>query len=186
MDDFEAELKKIFLEEAEQGVAEAERYFLELDRNPGDRAVLEGLFRIAHNLKGSSGACGFRNLSLFTHELESLLFSLKSKGQPVNIATVNLLLRCNDFLLQTVLALKNNPEFKGDDDQLLGEIKKAIQRRVEVPEVATENSSSSFQESSLAQEFLPAEEATPAQEFLPAEEATPTQESLPAEEATPT
>ncbi len=132
MDDFEIELRAGFLEEASQGLADAEHCFLSLERTPDDPAILEQIFRIAHNLKGSAKAVGFDELGAFTHELESLLLKLKNREIPVQEATVDLLLRCNDHLLHFIATLKKDHTSSVDSDSLLVEIRQHINGEVKV------------------------------------------------------
>ena len=42
-------------------------------RRPGDAEVVRSIRRTVHTLKGDSAACGFRELSELTHELEDVL-----------------------------------------------------------------------------------------------------------------
>jgi two-component system chemotaxis sensor kinase CheA len=123
MDDLERELKAGFLEEASQLLENTEQCFLELESAPDDKTILEKIFRLAHNLKGSAKAVGFDHLGEFTHELESYLLKLKNGVIPVQAQSVSLLLRCNDAVVKTVLALKANFEAKIDYSSLLDEIR---------------------------------------------------------------
>ncbi|MGK5089362.1 Hpt domain-containing protein, partial [Bdellovibrionota bacterium FG-2] len=123
MDDLELQLKTIFLqEEAGPLISEAEHFFLSLEIHPEDQKILEQLFRIAHNIKGSSKAAGFAGLSEFTHQLESLLSKLKKGEIQVETGVVNLLLRCNDHLQLMVESLKTKMDAQTDSSQILHEI----------------------------------------------------------------
>src|SRR4051812_42796422 len=97
-DDLERELKAGFLEEATLMLSDAERCFLELERNPKDQATIEQIFRTAHNLKGSAKAVGFAGLGAFTHEFETFLLKCKSGQVPILPTTVSLLLKCTDHV----------------------------------------------------------------------------------------
>ena len=76
MDELEFELRKCFLEEAVASLEEAEQYFLNLESNPNDPIILDKIFRLAHNIKGTSRAVGYGEIAEFTHELEDLLLNL--------------------------------------------------------------------------------------------------------------
>ncbi|HAR41945.1 MAG TPA: hypothetical protein DCS07_04835 [Bdellovibrionales bacterium] len=110
MDDFEKELRCTFLDEAKDLIAGTEKCFLSLEAAKTDPTILESIFRLAHNLKGSAKAVGFTSLSEFTHKLESLLLKIKSKEFGIDSDVINLLLSCNDHLAKVVERLKNNPE----------------------------------------------------------------------------
>lgn len=122
MDSFELELKGSFLEEASQLLDDAEQYFLALEKSHDDRVVIESIFRLAHNFKGSSRAVGFGEMADFSHQMESLLLKIKQGELKVTTEVVNLLLRCNDHLRFTVNELKTNFDAKIDSTELLKEI----------------------------------------------------------------
>ena len=122
MDEFEEELKKGFLDEATQMIGDTEQCFLSLETSPDDRSILEKIFRLAHNLKGSAKAVGFDKLGAFAHELESYLLKLKDGSIAVQSTSVSLLLRCNDHLSQTVEGLKGDYNVTIDSTDLLNEI----------------------------------------------------------------
>ncbi|NUM89299.1 MAG: Hpt domain-containing protein, partial [Bdellovibrionales bacterium] len=110
MDDFERELKIGFLQEAEQLLGDTEQCFLNLEANPGDAAIIDRIFRLAHNLKGSSKAVGFDGIGEFAHEFESLLLKVKNGEISTSPGMVSLLLRCNDHIRAMVEGLKANLE----------------------------------------------------------------------------
>lgn len=126
VDDFERELKVGFLDEAEVALSDVEQSFLSLESNPNDETTLDKIFRLAHNLKGSSKAVGFDDMGAFTHEFESLLLKVKNKVVPATSAVINLLLRCNDHLVQWVQNLKKDLAYQADCNALLEEVQKAI------------------------------------------------------------
>jgi two-component system chemotaxis sensor kinase CheA len=122
MDDFENELRLGFLEEARELLSNAEQCFLNLEKAKDDPQVIEEIFRLAHNIKGSAGAVGFQDLKEFTHKLESLLLRLKNKEIQIDKAMVSLLLKCNDHLCQSIDRLRQNPEADCTNPVLLREL----------------------------------------------------------------
>lgn len=119
MDSFEKELKFSFLQEAMQLLAESESYFLEFEKKPQDESILEQIFRLAHNLKGSAGAVGFGELSQFTHEMETFLLKIKKREINPETSTVTLLLECNDHLKTWVHLLSGDFDVKLDSSALI-------------------------------------------------------------------
>lgn len=57
--------------------AEIEGQIARLKKQPGDRAVLDTLFRACHNLKGDAGLCGFALAGVIVHNIENLLSRLR-------------------------------------------------------------------------------------------------------------
>ncbi|MBX3020873.1 MAG: chemotaxis protein CheA [Bdellovibrionales bacterium] len=126
VDDFELEIKNEFLLEAKELLTNTERCFLNLEKSAHDSENLGQLFRLAHNLKGSSGAVGFADLADFTHKLESLLLELKEKRIAVTKGIVDLLLRCNDYLTATIETLSADVAAEYKNPSLLDELVRAL------------------------------------------------------------
>lgn len=162
MDDFERELKQGFLEEASQLLAEAEQCFLTLENSRENPELLEQIFRLAHNLKGSARAVGFGDLSHFTHQLESLLLKIREGKIGIHAATVNLLLRCNDHVLGMIDGLKANFDAQFDSVGLLEELKGAIEGNLEAaaeapPVPASSSGTMEAQSPGISEIEIPAE-----------------------------
>jgi two-component system chemotaxis sensor kinase CheA len=131
MDDFEKELKVGFLEEASQLLTDAEQCFLVLESNPSDGPTLDQIFRLAHNLKGSSKAVGFEDIGVFTHRFESFLLQLKNGELSADSKIINLLLKCNDHIRFMVDALKANLDVRIDSTDLMTKLDAASTGRTE-------------------------------------------------------
>jgi len=133
MDDFEKEIKAGFLEEAAQLLADSEQAFLSLETAGDDPSIVDRLFRLAHNLKGSARAVGFDGIGEFTHQLESLLLKVKHNEIAIDAATITLLLRCNDHLKGMVDTLKKDMGAQIDCTQLLGDIVQRLEAKSQAP-----------------------------------------------------
>lgn len=123
MDDFEKELKIGFLDEASQGVADVEQCFLALENDPNNADNLNKIFRLAHNLKGSSKAVGFDEMGAFTHQFESFILRIKNGEISASPKAVNLLLRANDHVMIMIAGLKQDLDAKFDSTELFEEMK---------------------------------------------------------------
>ncbi len=122
MDDLDKEMKMSFIEEARQLLEDAEQCFLDLESQKGDPEVIEKIFRLAHNMKGTSRAVGFGEVAEFTHELENMLLKIKKNEMTIDDETVNLLLECNDHLKVMVNALSMDLEARFDSRDLIAKI----------------------------------------------------------------
>ena len=156
MDDFEKELKVGFLDEAGELLVSAEQCFLRLEREKDDPAVIENIFRLAHNLKGSAGAVGFMELSHFIHALESFLLRIKNGDLDISNEVVTTLLACNDFLATSVEALKSDLDAKIDPKPFLEKFEKLSNKSepavVESKEVPLDEQMAELTSAHLAQE----------------------------------
>jgi len=67
------ELRELFFESADELVQSLNEQAMQLEKSPGDVAVVRALRRTVHTLKGDAAACGFRELSELAHEFEDVL-----------------------------------------------------------------------------------------------------------------
>ena len=126
MDDFDVEIKQGFLTEAAELLTGAERCFLDLERGVDAGETLNTIFRLAHNLKGSSRAVGFDELAEFTHKLETLLLALKEGRLAATPPIVDLLLRSNDYLSRVIALLQTDVAATYVNTELSEELVRAL------------------------------------------------------------
>ena len=99
---FIAEALPAFISEAEEQLASIEQLLLQLEDAPGDRELLDALFRCAHTVKGSAGIFGLDAVVAFTHHVETLLDRLREGEIALSPDLSTLLLRCNDQIRRLV------------------------------------------------------------------------------------
>jgi len=126
MDNWQIKLKSDFVDEALRVVLDIEKNFLELTMDSSNADGIDQIFRLAHKLKGSAKAVGFRHLGEFTNEIESVLLKIRTKELFLNKPIVNLLLLCKDHLRIFVDTLKANPAAEVDSKDLIREIHLAL------------------------------------------------------------
>ena len=90
-DDFESEAK-VHIETIESA-------FLDIDTLSGSSALMDGVFRAAHSLKGTAGFFSFDKIVSVAHELESVFFRIKN-------GELRLTEEIADVVLESVDALK--------------------------------------------------------------------------------
>ena len=99
---FIAEAMPAFISEAREQVEAIEQLLLQLEADPGDRELLDALFRCAHTVKGSAGIFGLDKVVAFTHHVETLLDKLREGHVALGPQLSTLLLECNDQILHLV------------------------------------------------------------------------------------
>ena len=91
-----AKLRETFKDEAYELLAELEAALLELEKSPADEDLTGRVFRALHTIKGSGATCGFRDVSGFTHEVETI-FDMVRKGKiAVSKELIDLTLKARD------------------------------------------------------------------------------------------
>ena len=99
------EITTVFIEESREQLAEMEAGLLRLEQDTGERDNINAIFRAAHTIKGGSGAIECHFIERFTHDVESLLDSLRNGELAVSPALATLLLECCDQMGRLVDAL---------------------------------------------------------------------------------
>jgi len=94
--DFIAAAMPAFISEAGEQTEAIETLLLELEEQPGNRELLDSLFRCAHTVKGSAGIFGLSKVVEFTHHVETLLDKLREGQLALTPEMSTLLLQCND------------------------------------------------------------------------------------------
>ncbi len=126
MEDFERELKEDFLEESLQLLEDTEQSFLALENDKESSELLDQIFRLAHNLKGTSRAVGFGEVAEFTHEMENLILKLKTGELDVTDSIVTILLECNDHITHMINTLRDDLDATFDSQEIIAKIMSAI------------------------------------------------------------
>lgn len=121
-EDFDLFIKKELISEVAEKIEEIEKIFLEFDRNSTNISVIDEIFRLAHNVKGSAMSVGFNQLGEFAHIFETLLSKIKEKTVVINSDIVDVLLRSNDKLREFINELGKNFEASIDTKDLVQEI----------------------------------------------------------------
>jgi two-component system, chemotaxis family, sensor kinase CheA len=91
-------LLQTFLTEAGEHLRTLEESLVALEARPDDAELLNGIFRVAHSLKGDALMVGFPRIAEFAHGLEDLLERLRDGALAVDADVVSLLLRAVDVL----------------------------------------------------------------------------------------
>lgn len=121
MDEFEIEIKRDFLQEAKDLLQSTEQSFLELEKSPSDKTLIDTIFRFAHNLKGSSRAVGFGQIAELTHKAENLLLEIKQEKITPNDKVITALLMFNDKVREMIEGLSDNLDAQFSYEELMNE-----------------------------------------------------------------
>ena len=71
----------LFVEETSDHLDEFGRALLDLEKDPASAAALETCFRMAHSIKGMSGAMHFDAITALAHRLEDRLDGARNAGR---------------------------------------------------------------------------------------------------------
>lgn len=100
------ELLAEFLTESNENLASIEEKLLELEADPGNSKILDGIFRVVHTVKGSCGFLGLTGLEKVAHAGENLLGKIRSEKYLVDGDIVSLLLENTDAIKALIAGLE--------------------------------------------------------------------------------
>ncbi len=162
MDDLQ-EIMEDFLVEAFELIEQMDQDLVELESTPDDLELLNGIFRVAHTVKGSSSFLNFDILTELTHHMEDILNKARKDELKINSEIMDVILESVDMMKALLEAIRES----GTDADSGIEIKNICERF---------NKISNGEEAGSKTEEAPAEEAPTEKEEEKKEEPTKPQE----------
>ncbi len=111
-----------FVNEANDLLESLEEALLKLETHPDDQEQINTVFRVMHSLKGTGAMFGFDELSLFTHEMESLYELVRSGKRKINKKIIDFTFQSID-LIRRLLDKPNDSETQSMKEELLDVLK---------------------------------------------------------------
>lgn len=109
------ELKAQFIEDAKELLADLEKKVLEVEQDPNNKATVEDIFRVMHNLKGASGMYGFENIGRLTHDLETLYDLVREGVVSIDKRIIDVTFASSDILRELLFNHDAVPEEMRED-----------------------------------------------------------------------
>uniref|UniRef100_A0A831XG22 Chemotaxis protein CheA n=1 Tax=Geobacter metallireducens TaxID=28232 RepID=A0A831XG22_GEOME len=117
-----------FFEECAEHLADMERLLVALDPACPDMEELNALFRDAHSIKGGAGIFGFADLTIVTHELESLLDKVRGSEISLTPAMIDLFLEARDAI---AMQLAGHRDGSAVDQAVIEDVCQRLRSRIE-------------------------------------------------------
>jgi len=92
------EIRNDFLAETKEMLELLDQRFITLETDPGNKDLLNEIFRAMHSMKGSAGFLGFTRLVDVTHRAESILNKLRQGEMAVSPSVINVILETIDVV----------------------------------------------------------------------------------------
>ncbi|WP_368913276.1 chemotaxis protein CheA [Mixta calida] len=99
-----------FFDEADELLADMEKYLLQLDAASPDKEMMDAIFRAAHSIKGGAGTFGFKILQETTHLMENLLDDARCGTLRLTSDIINLFLESKDIMQDQLDTYKSSQE----------------------------------------------------------------------------
>jgi two-component system, chemotaxis family, sensor kinase CheA len=103
-----SQFSEMFFDETEELLADLERLLLTVNIDAPDLEDINGIFRIAHSIKGGAATFGFSDLIEITHVLESMLDKIRHGEDVFTAEHQEILLQSRDVLKMQLDALRHN------------------------------------------------------------------------------
>jgi len=159
MDEFQ-EILQDFLVESFELVEKLDEDLVELESNPDDLELLNGIFRVAHTIKGASSFLNFDVLTHLTHHMEDVLNKARHGELSITPEIMDVILESVDLMKALLEKIRDTSSDDGID---VSEVVKKLDRitggdgNVEVP---TSSSAQNNEESSQEEETTSQEETS--------------------------
>lgn len=100
------DLDRMFVDSAKEWIAEFEDNLLSLEGTPRNKELLNNIFRLAHNIKGSSGSAGLTEIYRFAHTIEDCLDLMRQDKLIPDRALIDALLEAADLISEMIGAVE--------------------------------------------------------------------------------
>ena len=109
---------RLYLDETNEQLDSLVEIFLQLENQAPTPEDLNEAFRLIHSIKGSSAILGLDRITSLTHHLETHFERLRSGKQELNTPTIDIVLRCIDFLRESNQHLQDGEPLSAAGDLL--------------------------------------------------------------------
>ncbi|MFL9674431.1 MULTISPECIES: chemotaxis protein CheA [Pseudomonas] len=117
-----------FIAESRELLLQMEDALLQIEKSPQDLDTINGLFRVAHTIKGSAGLFGLMPIVEFTHVAESVLDRVRSLEVRVDEALSALFLDARDHIGQLIDLLAEDGNLDRLDEPVRAQGQALIER----------------------------------------------------------
>ena len=126
----------MFLAESREHLQELNLAVVRVEEVPDDRETIDGIFRVAHSLKGMSAAMGFPHMAALTHELEDVFELLRQRTKGISREAIDVLLECLDALSAAIESIDTEGVEAIDEEPLVLRLRKLVRPRTTPSPVA--------------------------------------------------
>lgn len=114
MDEFQ-EILQDFLVESFELVEKLDEDLVELESNPEDLELLNGIFRVAHTIKGASSFLNFDVLTHLTHHMEDILNKARHGDLLITPDVMDVILESIDLMKELLEKIRDTSSDEGID-----------------------------------------------------------------------
>ena len=124
-----SEYMPMFLAEAQEHLQELNLAVVALEDDPSNQETVDGIFRIAHSLKGMSATMGFSAIAELTHVMEDVFELLRQRAGGLHEEAITTVLACLDALQGAIDSIEQNGSEQLDPAALIEQLRALIRDR---------------------------------------------------------
>jgi two-component system, chemotaxis family, sensor kinase CheA len=124
-----SEYMPMFLAEAQEHLQELNLAVVALEDDPANQDTVDGIFRIAHSLKGMSATMGFAAIAELTHVMEDVFELLRQRTGGLSEEAITTVLACLDALQAAVESIESTGQENLDPAPLISQLRSLIRDR---------------------------------------------------------
>ncbi len=106
MPEQDQEVIREFLIESHENLSRLDQELVELEKQPHNSALLGGIFRTIHTIKGTCGFLAFTTLERITHQAENLLSQLRDGQRELTPGLISLILETVDATRKVLASIE--------------------------------------------------------------------------------
>ena len=130
-----SEYMPMFLAEAQEHLQELNLAVVALEDDPTNQETVDGIFRIAHSLKGMSATMGFAAIAELTHVMEDVFELLRQRAGGLHQDAITTVLACLDALQGAVDSIEQTGSENLDPQPLIRQLRELIRHRTPAQEL---------------------------------------------------
>ena len=123
-----------FVTETVEHLEEMEGNLLQLETDPGNREILNDIFRSVHTIKGASEYLGMERIAELSHKLENLLDLMRHNAQTASHEVIDLLMAARDRIGILTADLHQTQTEQADIEDLLARIQALGSEKIAPPD----------------------------------------------------
>ena len=95
---FQGHLFNSFIDNAREWIIEFEDGLMQLEKSPDNKEIINNIFRIAHNIKSTSGIVGLNDIYRFTNSVEDVLQLIRQGNFSPTKEPIDAILKAADLM----------------------------------------------------------------------------------------
>ncbi|MEC5422903.1 chemotaxis protein CheA [Virgibacillus sp. C22-A2] len=109
----------VFLDESREHLQAVNDHLLKLEKQPGELAIVNEIFRSAHTLKGMAATMGFEDIASLTHQMENVLDKIRNNELAVSTELIDIVFLAIEYMEEMVNEISEGKDGKKDVSELI-------------------------------------------------------------------